>query len=177
VKKRKNYKSYRGVAPKLKSVCDLKTAEDRFWEKVSKGPACWEWQASIDNTGYGRFNEQNNSFPAHRASWEFTNGKIIGGLWVLHKCDNRKCVRPDHLFLGTPLENVIDMTTKKRHYVGPKPWKSAITTADVHRIRALRNEGFEYKDISSTLKLGFGSVCGVLQKKTWLHVGEKYGRP
>ncbi|MFA5897695.1 MAG: HNH endonuclease signature motif containing protein [Hyphomicrobium sp.] len=170
MKKRKKYKSYRGVSPKLKSVCDLKSVVDRFWEKVLKSSGCWEWQASIDNMGYGRFNEQNNSFTAHRASWEFTNGKIAGGLWVLHKCDNRKCVRPDHLFLGTPLENIDDMVRKQRHYRGPHPWKSPLNEEQVLAIRKLREKGEQLKTIGNKFGISEAAVSDIYKRKTWAHV-------
>lgn len=94
----------------------MKTAEERFWEKVRRGGQgeCWEWQAAILDTGYGSFSFNGKSGTAHRASWEIANGPIPDGLWVLHRCDNRKCVRPDHLFLGTQVDNMRDMAAKGR---------------------------------------------------------------
>ena len=61
---------------------------------------------------------------AHRMSWELVNGTIPSDLLVLHRCDNRKCVNPEHLFLGTQQDNVVDMVKKKRH-VGTKGWKAS----------------------------------------------------
>lgn len=99
---------------------------DIFWSRVNKDgsiPAhmphlgeCWEWTGSLRKTGYGRFggdrNDQENL--VHRLSWVFTYGEIPNGLWVLHKCDNRKCVNPAHLFLGTNQDNTRDRTLKGR---------------------------------------------------------------
>jgi hypothetical protein len=90
----------------------------RFWSKVNKLPgddACWEWTAALfKKSGYGCFSFQERLQGAHRVSWSLTNGPIPDGLWVLHKCDNRKCVRPSHLFLGTQTDNMRDMVSKGR---------------------------------------------------------------
>lgn len=167
---RKYYRRHRGHSPKLRSVCDLKSPEDRFWEKVNKTEGCWEWQGSIDNLGYGRFNEQRNSFTTHRASYEFTYGRIVGGFWVLHKCDNRKCVRPDHLFLGTPIENVKDMVSKKRHFTGPRPWQAKLTVEQVKDIRGLCAAGMQGKVAAQKFGVSSAIVYDILKKRTWRHV-------
>lgn len=94
---------------------------ERFFEKVHKLPAggCWEWTASVNAGGYGCFNYKGKVILAHRASWMIHNGEIPKGeghhgICVLHKCDNARCVNPDHLFLGTQKENIHDMEKKGR---------------------------------------------------------------
>ena len=101
-----------------------------FWNKVNKNgsiPAhcpelgnCWEWTACLTDNGYGLIGiTKGKNLRTHRFSWELTYGTIPIGLFVLHKCDNRKCVNPTHLFLGTKRDNTIDMISKGRGGVPP----------------------------------------------------------
>lgn len=94
---------------------DKKNVSIRFWSKVQKTSGCWEWMARRDKDGYGQFRLKGKMRGAHKASWELTHGSIPDGLWVLHKCDNPSCVRPDHLFLGTAKDNTQDMVSKDRN--------------------------------------------------------------
>jgi hypothetical protein len=89
----------------------------RFWAKVDCTKECWTWTASVfTQTGYGQFAlTPRKPVNAHRMSWELSFGDIPSGMYVLHKCDNRSCVRPDHLFLGTQKDNMVDMSNKGRH--------------------------------------------------------------
>lgn len=93
---------------------------DKFWEKVKKSDGCWEWLACLNDKGYGIFGLKNGKVDrAHRISYRITIGEIPKDLFVCHHCDNRKCVNPSHLFLGTNLDNVKDMISKKRNSLPP----------------------------------------------------------
>jgi len=80
---------------------------------------CWVWMGSPVSGGYGGiFINKTRRIPAHRFSWELHYEPIPQGLWVLHHCDNRPCVNPEHLFLGTAIDNVADMVAKGRQAKG-----------------------------------------------------------
>lgn len=90
------------------------TLEDRFWRQVVRSATCWEWTGVRTAKGYGRVSIAGRYIYVHRVSWEWHRGPIPPGLLVLHHCDNPPCVRPDHLWLGTMLDNVRDMDSKGR---------------------------------------------------------------
>lgn len=90
------------------------TREHSFWRGVARGPGCWEWTRTRLPNGYGRVNlgPGRGMGYAHRLSYELHFGPIPAGMYVMHRCDNRPCVRPEHLTVGTPQENVQDYLNK-----------------------------------------------------------------
>ena len=149
----------------------------RFWSKVNKSEdqnACWEWQASLQNKGYGQFQHGGRAgsmYLAHRIAWELTNGEIPDGLCVLHNCpngDNPKCVNPSHLFLGTQLENIKDSINKERYTRGEKQGHHKLTEAQVLAIR----QQYKIGNITQTkLALDFGvsrrAIGMILNRTNW----------
>jgi hypothetical protein len=112
---------------------------------AAEGDDCWEWHRHIAADGYGHVGVpgERKVIGAHRASWIVHNGPIPTGLFVCHTCDNRRCVRPDHLFLGTHLDNMRDKVAKGRHVTsrGEQHGNAKITDEQVRQIRARWRRG------------------------------------
>lgn len=100
--------------------CTPRPVSERFWDKVDKSADCWLWTSAKNMDGYGEMlvgrgsNGRYKWERAHRMSYRLAIGPIPKGLWVLHRCDNPPCVRPDHLFLGTAADNAHDRDAKGR---------------------------------------------------------------
>jgi hypothetical protein len=116
---------------------------------------------------------------AHRFSWVLHHGAIPKGLDVLHRCDNPSCVRPDHLFLGTALDNGRDMASKGRSGATIHPEKisrgesrpaSKLTEKDVVDIRKLYAEGKTQKEISQKYNVTSALISGIVRRIGWKHV-------
>ena len=125
-----------------------------FWSKVDQSEECWAWMGGQTNGGYGIVNVSgsNQQLRAHRVSYALNHGSFLASLFICHHCDNPVCVRPDHLFAGTPRDNSRDMMQKGRHASFPgrptkKPRKAKPTGTDLASdkrreltLRALRGE-------------------------------------
>jgi hypothetical protein len=155
----------------------MKTVEERFWEKVDKksDDECWEWQGFKGKKNYGRFVALGEQL-AHRVSWKlFINSKIPYGLVICHHFDNPSCVNPNHLFLGTVLDNNRDRHSKGRTVVpnnqGSKSGNAKLTETDVKEILKLHNLGVSNKEIIRKINKVNGSVVSeIIHRKLWTHV-------
>jgi hypothetical protein len=130
---------------------------------------CRLWEGNTGTTGYGVVSYNNTSVGAHRLSWMIHRGVIPAGLHVLHKCDVRECINPEHLFLGTPADNMRDMTVKGRRAAvrGSAKWSAKLTEADVLAIRAAVGR---YRDIGERYGIGRKYVQDIKSKRRWKHI-------
>jgi len=112
---------------------------ERFWSKVNKlcDSECWDWTGSLNNSGYGTIGIGNMSIGAHRIAYELSNkDEIPDGMLILHKCDNRKCCNPSHLYCGTYSQNMID--TMNRNPIHGNPPHAKLHEGEIWLIRKLK---------------------------------------
>jgi len=134
---------------------------------------CWEWRGACTRDGYGTFRRYNARIndAAHRASWKLFRGDIPKDMHVCHTCDNRLCVNPDHLFLGTRSDNMRDCVRKgranRRALKGSENPVSKITENDV---RAIRTDPRSSSEVAKDYGITFSNVCCIRRRKTWKHV-------
>lgn len=156
---------------------------ERFWKKVKKTRGCWLWNGAITTGGYGclgigsRTDGTRASERAHRVAWMLTRGPIPAGIFVLHRCDNPRCVCPAHLFLGTHADNMQDMRAKGRSghkgaHPGEKHHFARLNRQDVQKIRAQYAAGASSQDV---LAMKFGITqghCGrIIRGEAWAEKG------
>lgn len=130
---------------------------------------CRLWAGAVFNRGYGK----HGSKSAHRLSWAASFGPIPEGLHVLHRCDTRACVNPQHLFLGTHRDNMLDMVAKGRAAVthrGEDHRFARLTERGVRAIRARRASGELMTRIAADLSVSKHTVRDVITGRTWSHV-------
>jgi hypothetical protein len=169
------------MAPKARPLAD------RFWEKVRKNFDCWEWTGAKFPSGYGAFQvRRGHSARAHRVAFELTNGQPLGkGALVCHRCDNPGCVRPDHLYLGTPASNMLDRSERGRapagdaHYSrfrpevlarGERHGNSRLTARQVLELRAAHSRGEATRALARKYGISQRAAVCIVNGITWKHL-------
>lgn len=147
-----------------------KSEIERFWENVEKKESCWEWNGNILKNGYGTISVNDKSTYVHRLSYLIHKGEIPKGLLVCHTCDNRKCVNPEHFFLGNHKENFAGMINKDRHCRGKRSPNHKLNDEDIFKIRSLREEGKTYLEISKLFNVRPGSIRKIALRLSWKHI-------
>lgn len=149
---------------------------DLFFDKIHKTDYCWNWIGYITNCGYGQFKK---NISAHRFSYKFHIGEIPKGMYVLHKCDNRICVNPDHLFIGTHLDNIKDMNSKNRGNIsgigkgenrGEKCGNAKLNEEIVKHIRENVSLYKSQRSLAKKLNIPFKTLNDIISRKTWKHI-------
>lgn len=173
------------------------TPEGRFWSKVSKaeGDGCWEWTASTAGSmGYGCFTVKEGgqwrSLQAHRWIYEQQHGPQPRDVHICHRCDNPKCVRPDHLFAGSRADNMQDCARKGRNAMQRNPDKSSLSGPRVRRVRGeaqgsakltaekvremrrLAASGLSTTEIGQRFGISRAHAGKIITRAAWAHVTE-----
>lgn len=139
---------------------------------VVRESGCHEFTGCLDNSGYGKASSGGVIDRTHRISWREHHGAIPDGMCVLHKCDNRKCVNPDHLFVGTKKDNCDDMMRKGRgrKAQGSEHHIAKFTEQDIERIREAHLFGARQVDLAAVYGVHQTCISRITRRAGWRHV-------
>lgn len=156
----------------MPSIHEFSPAE--FWNKavISSRTGCWEWTASKTGTRYGKTHINGKEFSAHRISFYIFFGIDPMGKCVCHKCDNPLCINPNHLFLGTYKDNIVDMISKGRDtMIGERNSMAKLTEKNVLSIREQYSiGGVTYKQLAIKHGVSITVIHQVVKGEIWSHV-------
>lgn len=148
----------------------------RFWKFVRKvdGDGCWEWTGAIDDHGRGRFGVNGKNQTASRVAWTLAHGEVPAGLLVCHHCDNGKCVRLTHLFLGTYADNYADMVNKgragDRRSLGERHGMAKLTNEQVRQIKDALRQGARIVTVARDYSVTRSIIWAIKHGVTWRHL-------
>ena len=153
-----------GIGPKGAPIAEYL----EYFKSVDPVTGCWNWMGTITPFGYGHMVRYGKHYQVHRLSHALRYGAVERYLYVCHKCDNRRCFNPEHLFLGTAADNQRDMALKGRSARGERNAGAKLTEADVLKIRADKRGHLEIgKDFGITRN----HVSEIKRRLRWAHVG------
>lgn len=140
---------------------------DRFRSLTKLVGECIEWQGAVEPGAYGR----SGGIAAHRVAYETAHGAIPPGMQVLHSCDNRRCVNPAHLSVGSSNDNVQDCVKKKRHNRGEAVNTAILSEDDIRQIRRMHRGGYgENTRIAKLFNVSPRTICDIVARSSWRHV-------
>lgn len=143
----------------------------RFWSKVNVGQPweCWEWTAHKEEAGYGKFKLEGRMQRSHRVSWTLTNGDIPTGLCILHRCDFPACVNPNHLFIGTQIDNIMDRDAKGRNNYnsGESHHNARLDETDVKFIRYWLKKNYKHQKIADVFGVSRSTITDINGGRSW----------
>jgi hypothetical protein len=141
--------------------------QDRFWQRVDKTGDCWLWTGPPESSGYGQMKTPYGVDRTHRIAYKLAVGPIPDGLFVLHGCDNRLCVNPVHLRLGTPADNARDMVERGRSSIGERHGHAKLTA---EQVRAIRESNLSSPKVARIYGVDAGTVRKLRRRERWPHV-------
>ncbi len=151
--------------------------EERFWSKVDKSNECWIWMGSLASTrrghkGYGNFTiAKGKSALAHRFAYELTYGPIPKGMYICHRCNDSHCVNPEHLYVGTPQDNVNDREVAGHSAKGARVAGSKLIESQVREIREKYNRGgVTFSELADEYGVRSSSIYQVIKRLSWKHI-------
>lgn len=139
---------------------------------------CHLWLGGVDKWGYGKCHLGSKTWIAHRLSYTIFKGVIPDGMMILHKCDNPRCVNPDHLSAGSNADNTRDKMQRRRHQIHTNPdcirgannGATKLTTEDVREVRRMREAGVSLSKIGARFGVRMHTIQKLLKGVTWRHV-------
>lgn len=147
---------------------------ERFHEKwtLNKETGCWEWNASLNANGYGQMKRpgERTNYLAHRLSYEIHYGQIPEDKMVCHTCDNPKCVKPSHLFIGTALDNNRDAASKERSTMH----NARLNPEKVEAILLMSEQGISQSKIGRSFGVNQQAIFKIVHGLRWKHVYTKF---
>lgn len=152
------------------------TLVERLEKKLKPSGTCLLWTGNVDGGGYGVITHKGTIYKTHRLAWsEHYKQPIPLGMYVCHTCDNKRCCNPEHLFIGTPRDNALDMVAKGRHGLqngkGVRTGEanpSAVLTAEaVEAIRVLHNLSWSKEKLARAFSISASQIRNITSKKHW----------
>jgi len=167
--------THRKQLKRFGEIRPIYSTAEKFWNNVEKKSdvECWQWKGTIGDTGYGNFSSKAFGLKtklAHRIAYFLAYGVNPKDLFVCHKCDNRLCVNPRHLFLGSPQDNMADMVAKNRSAKGERHSHAKLKDAQVHVIKRLIKKGVTDRAISWLYNISGMTIWSIRHNKTWKHI-------
>lgn len=141
-----------------------------FWPKVYRTDCCWLWTRARSTTGYGVYWSDGKLYKAHRVAYELSIGPIPAGLDLMHSCDVKHCVNPDHLRPGTRAENQQDMAAKGR---SGSDGRRHLTEDQVRAIRRLRKDGWTQQACADRFGVTWSCISNIDRGRTWRALDEE----
>lgn len=146
-----------------------KDLEEVFLMNTKRTNECLEWTGTKTHDGYGRFKFQGKMYSAHRAHWEKQMGEIPKGMIVGHHCDNKACIKIEHLFLAPPLHNSKDMMRKGRQAKGSKNGSSKLNETQVKEILEASHE-IPISILAKKYCVHYTTISRILRRKNWSYL-------